>query len=128
MDHDRAAELSAASERLRRTSGDLLDRARNAVRGSHDALTSIRVSREQWDAWKALWMVLRKVPRAQRTLRVCGFCQRVRTPGGAWVSVPGGVVSNLESRFDMLPLSHGICPPCGYEQYGVELGAEGTGG
>lgn len=122
---NRATELALASQRLHRTSDSLLHRARDAVQGSRSALESLRVTRREWATWRAVWTALSEVPRPGRALRVCGFCRRVRTPAGEWAAIPDPMLKSLEGWMDALPLSHGICPACAYEQYGMRLGEDG---
>jgi hypothetical protein len=119
MDPSRTAELTAASRRLVRASGDLLDRARSVVQSSRDVLERVRLGQHARDEWSALWPALRDLPPSRRILAVCSVCSRARTPDGGWTPVPAAILDHLHARLDALPMSHGICPSCIQQHYGA---------
>lgn len=117
----RAAELAETSRRLIRTASDLRGRAYHAVQGSRDVVESARLTRRARAEWTALWPALRRMPASGRVLVVCSVCRRARTPSGAWTLIPARILDHLQAQPGALPLSHGVCPSCLRQQYGIEM-------
>jgi hypothetical protein len=49
-------------------------------------------------------------------LPICSFCKKIRTKDNTWVPVEEYLYEHSEAEF-----SHGFCPDCSKEHYGVDL-------
>ena len=72
----------------------------------------------------ATWLIARVRDRQRlleevRVLRgllpVCSFCKKIRNDVGAWEPIEAYVSRHTEADF-----THGLCPPCAKEHYGVD--------
>jgi len=52
-------------------------------------------------------------------LPICSFCKKIRTKDNAWVPVEEYLYEHSEAE-----LSHGFCPDCLRDHYGVELSSK----
>ncbi len=55
-------------------------------------------------------------------LPICSFCKKIRDAEGAWQPLERYIGERSEARF-----SHGVCPECAREHYGVYLRGEEGG-
>jgi broad specificity phosphatase PhoE len=90
---------------------EALDRATEAVTGSHMARRYARLSREAWRAWRAQWNALEVLPPTERLLVVCMYCERFRDVTGDWMLAPTELAEMLHDR-TVVQLTHGACPLC----------------
>jgi hypothetical protein len=62
----------------------------------------------------------RSLAKEVKTLRgllpICSFCRRIRTENNTWIPLEEYINQHSEAEF-----SHGFCPDCLREHYGVEL-------
>lgn len=61
---------------------DAIERAQDAVMGSHLARTEALRLRHAWGAWRAQWAEIEATPLAERMLTVCMYCERFRVTTG----------------------------------------------
>jgi hypothetical protein len=52
-------------------------------------------------------------------LPICSFCKKIRTKDNTWVPVEEYVHEHSEADF-----SHGFCPDCMRDHYGVDLSSK----
>jgi hypothetical protein len=90
---------------------DALDRATEAVTGSHIARAHASRAREAGRVWRALWAKLEAEPPADRMLAVCMYCERIRADTGEWIAPPPELAEMLRDR-RVVQLTHGACPIC----------------
>jgi hypothetical protein len=90
---------------------EAIERATEAVTGSHIARMHSSRAREAWRTWHSLWSRLRREPLAERMLTVCMYCERVRTDTGEWLAPPVDLAEILHDQ-QLVQLTHGACPIC----------------
>jgi hypothetical protein len=94
----------------RRDVRDALERAAEAVEGSHIAQQHARQVVEGWRVWRTLRGTLERQPPAERMLPVCMYCGRVRYTTGEWVRTPPLTEMLPDPR--LIQVTHGACPIC----------------
>ena len=85
------------------------------------------LSRLQWQEQRPRVDILdANIPRGERWVRVCSWCQNVALPEDNWVAVEEAV-NQLDLLADeaMPKLTHGICPPCHSDLLG-QLSEQGS--
>jgi len=99
------------------------DLADGVVRGFSVHVADVTALRERE---AALERALTERDQAQQELRilrgllpVCGFCKDIRDEDGYWQPMEVYVSRRSEARF-----SHGVCPKCSREHYGIVLDDE----
>ena len=63
--------------------------------------------------------LLREVKILRGLLPICSFCKRIRRGDNTWVAVEEYLLEHSAAEF-----SHGFCPDCSEEHYGVNLRPE----
>jgi hypothetical protein len=61
-------------------------------------------------------VLLKEIKVLRGILPICSFCKKIRTKHNTWIAVEEYVSDHSEAEF-----SHGICPDCLKEHYGIEL-------
>jgi hypothetical protein len=90
---------------------DAIERAQDAVMGSHLARTEALRLRHAWGAWRAQWAEIEATPLAERMLTVCMYCERFRVTTGEWVAATPDMTRVIRDR-TRVNLTHGVCPIC----------------
>lgn len=60
--------------------------------------------------------LIRKIRILEGILPICASCKKIRNDQGEWTQLEGYISSHSVARF-----THGICPDCARELYGVDL-------
>lgn len=79
---------------------------------SHLALLELnhRLDQQNWQ----LTQYLDEIQTLRGIIPICSFCKKIRDDGGFWHAVEKYIARHPEADF-----SHGVCPPCAEERYGV---------
>ena len=65
--------------------------------------------------------LVKRIKFLEGIIPVCSYCKKIRVDED-WVDIDSYISAHSEADF-----SHGICPPCAEEHYGVKLGTKNSG-
>jgi hypothetical protein len=64
-------------------------------------------------------ILAREVKALRGLLPICSFCKKIRTKNSTWIPIEEYINEHSEAE-----LTHGFCPDCMREHYGVELSSQ----
>lgn len=64
-------------------------------------------------------VLLKEIKVLRGILPICSFCKKIRTENNTWIPLEEYINKHSEAEF-----SHGLCPDCLREHYGIELSSQ----
>lgn len=77
---------------------------------------------ELLSANKELQAAVEEIDTLRGIIPICSFCKKIRDDNGYWGQVEEYITAHSAAQF-----SHGVCPNCMEEQYGMKLASKETG-